>query len=336
MTSLRIIGSRLQTALRAAPFLVAICACLYLPGGASAQAFPTKPIRVVVPYPPGGAGDTVARSIAQKMGESFGHPVIVDNRPGAQTVIGAEIVARAAPDGYTLLLTFNAHHILPFFSKNVPFDSVKDFTPITVVARAPNVVAVHPSAPFASMKELVEYARKNPGKLNYATPGAGTSDHLAGELLSIIAKINLVHVPYKGGSPALNDLLGGQVQMGILVISTVLPHTRSGKLRVLGVIEETRAKAAPDIPTIAEAGIAGYAVPDTWVGLLGPAGLPANLVARFHAEVTKTVSVPEVRSRLEESGFEVVANTPAEFARAIARSVEVYRKIATEAGIKPE
>lgn len=336
MTSLQIARFRLQVALRTAILSVAICASVGLLQGASAQPYPTKPIRVVVPYPPGGAGDTVARAIGQKLGEFFGQPVIVDNRPGAQTVIGADIVSRSAPDGYTLLLTFNAHHILPFFSKNVPFDSVRDFTPVVVVARAPNVVAVHPSLPVTSMRELVEYARKNPGKLNYATPGAGTSDHLAGELLRIIAKIDLVHVPYKGGSPALNDLLGGQIQMGILVISTVLPHARSGKVRALGVIEDTRAKAAPEIPTIAEAGIAGYAVPDTWVGFLGPAGLPSSIVSRFHEAVTKTIAVAEVRSRLEASGFEVAPKTPEEFAVAIARSVQVYRKITTDAGIRPE
>ena len=259
-------------------------------------------IRLVVPYAAGGGVDTVARAIAQELGASLHQTVIVDNRPGGNSVIGSEAVARAAPDGYTLLVTLVSHYAMPFLQKVVPYDPVKDFTPVTIVARAPQALVVHNTFPAKNVKELLDYAKKNPGKVFFATSGAGTSQHLAGELLNSTAKIEMVHVPYKGGAPALNDVVGGQVPVAILIMSNVLPHVKSGKLRILGVVESKRAKSAPDVPTVAEAGVPGFSVPDTWIGIMGPKNLPAPIVSKLNAELAKVVERPEVRSRLEGAG----------------------------------
>jgi len=306
-------------------------------GSATAQTYPGKPIRIVVPFPAGGPTDVLSRIIGQKMAENWGQQVLVDNRPGANTIIGAEAVAKAAPDGYTLLLTVGPPHAAyPFFMKNVPFDTVRDFTPIIIVGTAPQAIVVHPSLPVTSVKELIDYAKKNPGKLSFATAGVGSSQHMGGLLLNRAAGIDMVHVAYKGGAPALNDVLGGQLPVGIVILSNVITHVRTGKLRLLAVLEAQRAKAAPDTPTVAEAGVPGYAVPDTWIGLVGPARLPAAIVDQVNVAVVKALGFPDVRSRLEAAGFEVKGNTPQEFAEGIAKGYETYQKITTEAGIKPE
>ena len=304
---------------------------------AVAQGYPTKPVRMVVPYSAGGATDTVARAVGNRLSEALGQPVVIDNRGGAGGMIGSDVVAKAPPDGYTLLLTVGPpHSAFPFFMKNVPFDTIKDFTPIIVVGTAPQSIVVHPSLPVTSVKELIDYAKKNPGKLSFGTSGVGSSQQMGGLMLNRAAGIDMVHVAYKGGAPALNDVLGGQIPVAIVIVSNVLTHVRAGKLRLLAVLEAQRAKAAPDTPTVAEAGVPGYALPDTWIGLVGPAKLPAPIVNQVNAAVVKALGFPDVRSRLEAAGFEVKGNTPQEFADGIAKGYETYRKIATEAGIKPE
>ena len=314
-----------------------LLALLLAPLLALAQAYPSKPVRMVVPYAAGGATDTVARAVGNRLSEALGQPVVIDNRGGAGGMIGSDIVAKAAPDGYTLLLTVGPpHSAFPFFMKNVPFDTISDFTPIIIVGTAPQSIVVHPSLPVTSLKELIAYARNNPGKLSFGTSGVGSSQHMGGLMLNRAAGIDMVHVAYKGGAPALNDVLGGQIPVGIVIVSNVLTHVRAGKLRLLAVLEAQRAKAAPDTPTVAEAGVPGYALPDTWIGLVGPARLPAAIVNQVNAAVMKALAFPDVRSRLEAAGFEVRGNTPQEFADGIAKGYETYRKIATDAGIKPE
>lgn len=309
---------------------------LAVPLLAVAQDYPSKPIRMIVPYTAGGAADTVARAIGHKLGDLLGQPIVIENRTGAGGMIGTDYVAKSAPDGYTLVSTLGpSHHTIQFFSKNVPYDPVKDFTAVMIVGTAPQTLVVPASLPVKSMTELVEYGKRNPGKLSFGTSGMGTSQHLGGLLLNLATGIDMVHVPYKGGAAALNDVLGGQVQVGILVLSNVLPHIKAGKLRGLGVLEAKRAKGAPDIPTVGEA-IRGYAIPETWAGILGPAGLPAPVLSKLSGELIKAVNSPEVRSRLDGAGFEFVGSAPKEFSELLSGSVDTYRKIVTEAGIKPE
>jgi tripartite-type tricarboxylate transporter receptor subunit TctC len=315
---------------------ITLAALLAAPLVALGQPYPTKPIRLIVPYAPGGGLDLFTRPVAAKLGEQLGHPVLVENRAGATGIIGADVVAKAAPDGYTILAAFASQYLQPFVSKNVPFDGLRDFTPIIAAARAPNTIVVNSAVPVGSLKELIDYAKANPGKLGYVTAGANSSQHMSGLLLASAAGIDLTHISYKGGGPALNDLLGGQVQMGILIMGTIMPHVQAGKLKLIAVVEDRRAKAAPNVPTVAEAGVSGYAMPDIWLGFLGPRGLPPEIVNRLNAEILKAVQTPEIRARLEAAGYEVTGNTPAEFAATIAKSVEVYRKVTADAGIKPE
>ena len=310
---------------------------LLAPVLALAQAYPSKPVRMVVPYSAGGATDTVARAVGNRLSEALGQQVVIDNRGGASGMIGSDIVAKAAPDGYTLLLTVGPpHSAFPFFMKNVPFDTIKDFTPIIIVGTAPQSIVVHPSLPVTSVKELIDYAKKNPGKLSFGTSGVGSSQQMGGLMLNKAAGIDMVHVAYKGGAPALNDVLGGQIPVGIVIVSNVLTHVRAGKLRLLAVLEAQRAKAAPDIPTVAEAGVPGYALPDTWIGLVGPARLPAPIVNQVNAAVVKALGFPDVRARLEAAGFEVRGSTPREFADGLEKNYTTYQKIVTEVGIQPE
>ena len=310
---------------------------LMAPLAALGQAYPSKPVRMVVPFAAGGMMDTVGRAMGNRLSEALGQPVVIDNRGGGGGTIGADVVAKAAPDGYTVVLTGGPPHgMYPFFIKNVPFDTIKDFSPIIIFGTAPQVLVVHLSLPATSVKELIDYAKKNPGKLSYGTSGIGSPHHLGGLLLNRAAGIDMVHIAYKGGGPALNDVLGGHIPVAMLALSTVMPHVRSGKLRLIAVLEAQRAKALPDTPTVAESGFPGYAVPDTWMGLLGPANLPAAVVNQLNAAVLKAVAYPDVRSRLEVVGFEIKGNTPQEFANHVVKGHEIYGKIMTEAGIKPE
>lgn len=311
---------------------------LLLPGTSAAQpAWPTKPVKLVAPFAPGGAADTVARVLANKLQDTTGQPMIVENRAGASGAIGAAFVASQPPDGYTLLVTLGPpHQTVQYFAKSAGYDPVADFTPIMIVGTAPQALIVPGGSPIKSVKDLIDESKKSPKGLSYATSGVGTSQHLAGLLLASSANANLTHVAYKGGAQALNDVLGAQIDAGIIVLSNALPHVKSGKVRVLAVVEGARAKSAPDIPTVAEGGVAGYAVPATWVGVLGPKGMPQPLVARIQAELARTIADPEVKAKLESAGYDVTGSTPADFARQLSDSVELYRKIAEQAGIKPE
>ncbi|MSQ53110.1 MAG: tripartite tricarboxylate transporter substrate binding protein [Betaproteobacteria bacterium] len=314
-----------------------LLALMITPLVALGQAYPSKPVRVVVPFAAGGLVDTISRAIGSRLGEVIGQSVVIDNRGGGGGTIGADIVAKAAPDGYTLVLSGGPPHgVYSLFIKNVPFDTIRDFTPIVIFGTAPQVLVVHPSFPATSVRELVGYAKANPGKLSYGSSGIGSPHHLGGLLLNRTAGIDMVHIAYKGGGPALSDVIGGQVPVAMLAMSTIVPHVKSGKLRLLAVLEAQRSKAMPDTPTIAESGFPGYAVPDTWIGFLGPANLPAAIVAQLNAAVLKAVAYPDARSRLETAGFEIKGNTPQEFAEVVAKSQDIYSKIMTEAGIKPE
>jgi tripartite-type tricarboxylate transporter receptor subunit TctC len=314
-----------------------LIALLMAPLAALGQGYPNKPVRVVVPYSAGGVMDTLARTMSKRLSEALGQPVVIDTRAGAGGMIGADMVAKAAPDGYTLVFTAGPPHAMySFLLKNVPFDTVNDFSPIVMIGTSPRSVVVHPSLPVTSVKELIDYAKKNPSKLSYGTPGVGTGPHIAGLMLNRAAGIDMVHIPYKGGASALNDVIGGQIPVAMLSLSTVMPYVRSGKLRLLGVLDAQRAKALPDMPTIAEAGVHDYAIPDTWVGLLGPANMPPAIVGQINAAVLKAITFPDVRSRLDEAGFEVKGTTPQRFADHVMKSFETYGMIMTEAGIKPE
>ena len=314
-----------------------ILALLFAPLLAAAQTYPSKPIRLVVPYPAGGAVDVVARAVGYKMGEALGQPLVIDNRGGGTGMLGTDNVAKSAPDGYTLLMTaYPPHNVYPLFYKNVPFDGVKDFTPIAPVVTVPQALVVNPSLGVNSVRELIDYAKKNPGKLSYASSGVGTTAHVGGELLNTEAGIDMVHIVYKGGAPALNDVLGGQVPVGIVAFSNVIPHVRSGKLRLLGVLQARRAKGAPDTPTIAEGGVPGFDVPELYFAMIGPAGMSPAVVARVNTEVNKANESADVRARLEGAGFEIAVSTPGEFAQIIAKHTLIYGKFVSGAGVKAQ
>ncbi len=303
---------------------------------AGAQNFPERAIRLVVPFPPGGSSDLLGRTVAQKMSESIGRPVVVDNRGGAAGVVGSEMVARAAPDGYTIVLGTAASHVsVIFLSKVLPYDAVRDFTPISAAAESPLVLAVHPSFPAANMREFVEYAKKNPGKLSFGTSGNGSPHHLAGELLKQVAGIDMTHVPYKGTAGAMQDVMGGQLPVAVITLAPVLPQVRAGKLKALGVVEAARQPSAPDIPAIGEQ-VPGYAMPRTWLGFFGPGRMPEPIVARLNAEIVKALNAPDTRAKLDAAGLPVMATSAAEFAAIIRENIEVFRKIITTAAIPAE
>jgi tripartite-type tricarboxylate transporter receptor subunit TctC len=270
------------------------------------------------------------------MSEILGQPVVVDNRPGANTMLGSENVARSPADGYTIMLGSIVTYIYPFFSKNVPIDVMKDLVPISIPGVTPNAVAVHPSVPVHNMRELIDYAKRNPGKIFYGTTGVGSTHHLAGVMLSQMTGINIEHVAYKGGNPSITDAVGGQIPMVILTSSTIMPFVREGKLRALAVIEGKRARISPDLPTIGET-VPGYAMPDTFFCVVAPTGTPRDIVGKLNDVVHQAVQSPEVKKRLEDSGFEATGNLNAEQVQAsINRDLAVYRKIIQTANIKPE
>jgi tripartite-type tricarboxylate transporter receptor subunit TctC len=305
-------------------------------GSASAQNFPTKPVRFVVPFAPGGSTDTLARTIGQKLSDYLGEQVVVDNRPGANGDIGMLLVARAAPDGYTVVLGYIANlGIGPSLYAKMPYDPVKDFAPITQVAGASNILVVHPSVPAKNFKEFIAYTKANPGKVNFASAGVASVGHLTGELLNNLARIDMVHVPYKGSGQAITDLVGGHVKVMISGMASTLPHVKTGKLRGLATTGAMRTPATPDLPTIAESGFPGFEA-SSWFGVLAPARTPRPVIARLHADIVKSLQQPEVRQRLENVGFEIVGGTPDEFAGYIQSEIRKWAKVVKASGAKPE
>lgn len=290
-----------------------------------AQTYPAKTVRVVVPFAPGGGIDLMARIVSQKLQEDLGQPFIVDNRPGAGGVVGSEMVATARPDGYTLLAVPISHAANVSLTK-LSFDPVRDFAPIIHLASAPNVVLVHPSLPVKTIGEFTRLARQHPGQLSYASSGNGSSTHLAAELFRMLAKIDLLHVPYKGGGPALIDLLGGQVSMYIGSLPASLPHVRSRKLKGLAVTSAARANALPDVPTVIEAGVAGYEYVG-WYGLLAPAGTPAAVIERLNVETNKILRQAAIVEKLAADGAQPVGGTPAQFADHIKNEISKWASV---------
>ncbi len=303
---------------------------------AAAQQYPNRPIRFVVPFAPGGSTDTLARTLGLKLTDALQQQVVVDNRSGANGNIGMEIVAHAAPDGYTIVLGYIANlGIGPGLYAKLPYDPIKDYAPITQLASSPNILAVHPSLPVKSFREMIAYAKTNPKKLNFASSGVGSIGHLTGELLNRSAGIDMVHVPYKGSGQAVIDLLGGQVQMMFSGMSSVMPHIKAGKLRPLAVTGAQRSPAVPDVPTIAESGFPGFEA-TAWYGVLATARTPKAIVNRLHGEIVRALALPDVKERLNNVGFELVGSTPDEFAAFIKSEITKWTKVVRAAKISAE
>jgi tripartite-type tricarboxylate transporter receptor subunit TctC len=313
------------------PLVVAVA--LAVAGGAYAQNYPTKSIRIIAPFAPGGGTDFIARVAAQKLTEGLGQQVIVDNRPGAGGTIGAELVAKAAPDGYTVLVTSISHTINPSVTPNLPFDTQRDFAPVMLIADAPNILVVHPSVPVTSLQDVIDFARRRPGQLNYASSGIGTSTHLCGELFKAMTGVDLVHVPYKGGGPAVADLLGGQVQLMFATLPTVLEHVRAGRLRALGVTGGQRFAGAPEFATIAEAGLPGFEV-SGWSGLFAPARTPRAAIDRLAAESAKILADPRLKERFLAQGAEPAVKMPDEFAAFVDAEMRKWKKLVETSGMR--
>ncbi|HTE13539.1 MAG TPA: tripartite tricarboxylate transporter substrate binding protein [Burkholderiales bacterium] len=301
-----------------------------------AQPYPVKPIRCVVPYPPGGPTDIIGRAIAQKLAEALGQPVIIDNRGGAAGTIGSEQVARAPADGYTLLWgTPGTHGIAPSIYPKLGYDPVKDFTHITLIALGTNLLVVHPSVPARSVAELVAVAKSRPGKLNFGSAGAGATSHMAAEMLKVMSGIDMLHVPFKGAAPAIVALMSGEVDLAILDTPPLLPHVRSGKLRALAVASQRRSRVLPQLPTMEESGLPGYNA-SSWHGLFAPAGTPRDIVSKLHTTITQIVKLPDITERLSAQGVEPVANTPDPFAEFIKSEIARWARIAKISRAKAE
>jgi tripartite-type tricarboxylate transporter receptor subunit TctC len=300
---------------------------------ALAQGYPTKPVKMIVPFPPGGPTDVQARIVAQKLGESLGQPVVIDNRGGAGGMLGSDIAAKSAPDGYTLLMGASGPHAVGVLTrKEPPYDPLKDFTPLSLVSYSPLMLVVHPSVKANSVQELIALAKSQPGKLNYGSFGNGTMAHFAGELFKLQAGVDIVHVPYKGTAPALADLLAGQIPMMFDTIITSLPHVKSGRLRALAVTKSTRSQAVPELPTVAEAGLPGFQAV-SWIGLMGPANMPKDIVDRISNEMVKMLGDPALRQKLLDAGAEPVGSSAAEFAAHMKAEMERWEPVVKAAGL---
>lgn len=309
------------------------CLVLALAAPAGAQSYPSKPMRVVAPFAPGGALDLTARTVGAKMTESLKQPVIIDNRPGAGGVIGADLVAKAAPDGHMILLASPAEvAVLPHLQK-MPYNAEKDLAPVSLAVVTPLILVVHPSLPVKTVRELIDFARARPRELTYASAGTGGVQHLAGELLKITAKIDIVHVPYKGAAPAMPDLIGGHVVMFFSGMPPSIPHVRAGKLRALAVTTTKRSPAAPEVPTMTEAGVAGFDV-SNWFAYFVPAGTPSPVIDRLAAEINRALKLPDVREKLGHVGAEAVGTSPEELARFMRSESEKFAKLIKASGAK--
>ena len=298
-----------------------------------AQQYPVRPIRLVVPFPPGGGTDTMARVIAPKLSEFLGQQVVAENRGGAGATIGAEIAAKSAPDGYTLMLATITNAIGASLYSKLNYDLVRDFAPITRLATTPHILVVHPSVPVKTVKEFVALAKAKPGELAYSSSGSGSAAHLAGELFNSLTGVKTTHVPYKGGGPSMIALVGGEVSVAFATMPSAIGYVRSGRLRGIAVTTERRSPSTPELPTIAETGVSGYEA-GSWYGLSAPAGTSKNIITRLHAETLKAVGLPDVKERLFNAGFEIVTSTPEEFAAFTHNEIQKWGKIVKAAGLK--
>jgi tripartite-type tricarboxylate transporter receptor subunit TctC len=300
----------------------------------SAQTYPSKPIRLVVPFPPGGSLDVVARAIGQKLSEAWGQPVVIDNRPGAGGNIGADLVAKSTPDGYTILEgALSTHAVNVSLYSKMPYDPVRDFAPITLVAITPNVLVVSPSFPADSVPELIAYAKAHPGKLSFGSGSNGSAGHLAGELFKSEAGVDMVHVPYKGAAPALQALLAGDTQLMFDNLANSMPQMKAGRLKALAVTTAKRSALAPELPTLAETGLPGFDI-YTWWGFMAPAGTPKEILAKWNAEVARILGTPEMKQFFAQQGAEPAPTTPEQFAALIKSEIPKYAKIVKASGAK--
>lgn len=314
--------------------LVAICAATVLAGNALAQAYPTRTVRLIDGFSPGGSTDIVGRLIAQKLSDSFGQPVVVENRPGASGIVATEMVAKSAPDGHVALIVPLTFTVNPSLYK-LPYDPVKDLVPVTLVASAPLMLVVHPTVPVKSTADFIAYAKANPDKLHFGSGGVGSTPHLAGEMLKLMAGIQATHVPYKGGGPALADLAGGQIQFMVENIPSTAPYVTAGKMRALGVTDLRRSPVLPDVPTLDESGVKGYQIVG-WNGLFLPGGTPPAIVNKLQAEVAKALALADVKERLASMGFQGVGDTPPHFAAFVKAEIAKWAKVVRDANIKVE
>jgi tripartite-type tricarboxylate transporter receptor subunit TctC len=304
-------------------------------GAGLAQDYPDKPIRIVVPFAPGGSTDVLARLVGQKLGERWGQPVLVENRPGAGGNIGAEQIAKSAPDGYSLLLGGVPHAISASLYSKLPYDLARDLTPVAEIASFPSAIVLHPSLPAHSVKELIALARARPGQLSFGSAGVGSPNHLALELFDTMAGVRMTHVPYKGSGQLIGDLLAGQVQLASMGTPVALPHVQSGKLRAIAVTGAARSSLLPEVPTVSEAGLPGFEV-TSWYGVFGPAGLPAHIVAKLNSEIGRAVTTPGVKERLAALGAEPSLKSPDEFGRYVRQEIARWAKVVKDSGAKAE
>ena len=302
---------------------------------AAAQSYPSKPIRIIVPFPPGAFNDTLGRTIASKFSDGGFGQAVVDNRPGAGSTLGADLAAKSPPDGHTLLIVAFPFAVNATLYTRLPYNTEKDFVPIIHAGATPNLLVAHPSVPVKSVKELIALAKSSPGQLNYASTGSGSSNHISMELFKMMTQTNIVHVPYKGSAPALTDMMGGHVMMMFDNTPNVLPHVRSGKIKALAVTSLTRSPLAPEVPTVDEAGVPGYEI-NVWFGVVGPAGIPRDTVARLNSEINKILQLPDVRERFRNGGVEPVGGTPEKFGEHLRSEIIKWGKVVKESGAKVE
>jgi len=306
-----------------------------VPSSATAQDYPNKPVRIVVPFAPGGGTDLSARIVAQKLTESLGANFVVDNRPGAAGIVGTEAVAKSKPDGYALLVVRSSHAMNPAMYSKLPYDTSRDFVAVSLLLSGPTLIVAHPSLPAKNARDLIALAKAKPGVLTFASAGHGTPPHMAGELFKALAKIDVLHIPYKGNGPAYTDLMAGQVSLMFPNIATSLPYVKTGRMRAIGVGSKQRSQIAPDVPTIHESGLPGYEM-SSWFGLLAPAGTPQAVINRLQQEITKIFKQPDVREKLFAQGVEPVGSTPQEFAAFLNDETAVWAKVIKTSGLKPD
>ena len=311
-------------------------ALLLAAAAAQAQHYPSKPVRIIIPFPPGGNTDIYARPVAAKMGEIYGHQMVVDNRPGAGGSIGADVVAKSPPDGYTMVTAVTGTMAInQFLYRKLPFDPDKDFAPVTQVGSLPLILVVHPSLPAKNVREFIAMAKAKPGQLNYGSSGVGTATHMTTELFKSMAGVDLVHIPYKGSGQVMGDVIGGQLALIFDQIVSSLPHVQGGKLRMLAITSAKRFPSLPDLPTIAESGVPGYES-ISWAGVAVPAGTPKEIIARLHAEIVKVLAAPDIRERFLRDGIETIGSTPEQFTEHIRRERIKWAKVVKDSGAKAD